>query len=92
MDNGCKKCNITLLDFILSCFKKMVSLYACLQYLILNLGNFSIFIFYFLSIVGSWRLQVQQRNPNIPLTRDMFQLVLGDPKTFPGQSGFIYLQ
>lgn len=45
--------------------------------------------FYLWSVVGLWRKRVQERNPDIVLPNDTFQLFLGDPKVFPNQRGYI---
>ena len=42
-----------------------------------------------LSEVGSWRQQVQEGTPDIPLPSDILQLLLGDPEAFSGQKGYI---
>jgi len=41
------------------------------------------------SVVGSRGQQTQQADPGFPLTRNMFQLILGDPEAFTGQPGDI---
>jgi len=39
--------------------------------------------------VGLRRQPTQQADPDFPLTRNTFQLTLGDPEAFPGQPGDI---
>jgi len=46
-------------------------------------------IFGRLSEIGSRRQQVQERNLDLPLPSNTLQLLLGDPKAFPGQKGHI---
>lgn len=46
---------------------------------------FFIFIFYCLSVVGSQRQQVQERNVDILIVNNNLQILLVDTKVFPGQ-------
>jgi len=43
----------------------------------------------YLSGVGLWGQQTQQGDIDVPLTRNPFQLILGDPEAFPCQLGDI---
>jgi len=45
-------------------------------------------IFIRISEVRSQRQQVQEGNPDIPLSSDTPQLLLGGPEAFPGQMGY----
>lgn len=51
-------------------------------------GIHSISIFSILSVVKSQRKQIQEKNLDIPLLSDPFQLVLRDPEAFPGKKRY----
>lgn len=46
--------------------------------------------FYFFMVMLQ-RQQVQRGYPDIPFPSDALQLLLGNPKVFPGQTGYIYI-
>jgi len=48
-------------------------------------------IIFRLSKVWSWRQGVQEANPDIPLPSNTLQLLMGHPKAFLGQKGYIIL-